>query len=711
MKKNMLIDGAYPEETRVIVTNDDEIDDFDHETKNKQQIRGNLYLAKIARVEPSLQAAFVDYGKERHGFLPFSEIHPDYFQIPIADRKLLVKHEKELTEKFAPKENSSSEDGENFIDGKETIQDSNNAALNVNSRLVKEREKIFNKYRIQEVIKKGQILLIQVVKEERGNKGAALTTYISLAGRYCVLMANTARKGGISRRITQSNVRKKLRLIIDSLDIPENMAVIIRTAGEKRTKLEIKRDYSYIVRTWEKIRAITLNSVAPILIHEENNIIKRAIRDLFTSEISNIHIDGESAFKSAREYMKTLMPSKVKIIKNYKEKIPIFQFHNFETKLEKMHDPIVHLDSGGYIVINQTEALVAVDVNSGRATKERNIEETALQTNKQAAKELSRQLKLRNLSGLIIIDFIDMLDNKNNRIIENTLKQSLSSDRAKIQVGQISSFGLLEMSRQRIRPSIYEAEFIDCHACHASGKIRSLESQSLKVLRQIQEKVNGLNEKNLYCKIKKDIAINILNNKRKELSDIETRVRVNINIIPDEKIENECEFIEHINAFQSNNRMGKKKEFSNRSEKRLGTERSSPKLNNVNHNTVKNKLKNRDTAKSTTKNMTTNNKPHRKIDNKIIKKTNNIKTQKNSEIIPLNFERTNGKIIENEENTINNITPKKELQKKAVKKIVSREKKTDNTNKKTYAIKTKLKEKNIKSPAKSGWWNKNTDTK
>ena len=293
-----------------------------------------------------------------------------------------------------------------------------------------------------------------------------------------------------------------------------------------------------------------------------------------------------------------------------------------------MHDPIVHLDSGGYIVINQTEALVAVDVNSGRATKERNIEETALQTNKQAAKELSRQLKLRNLSGLIIIDFIDMLDNKNNRIIENTLKQSLSSDRAKIQVGQISSFGLLEMSRQRIRPSIYEAEFIDCHACHASGKIRSLESQSLKVLRQIQEKANGLNEKNLYCKIKKDIAINILNNKRKELSDIETRVRVNINIIPDEKIENECEFIEHINAFQSNNRMGKKKEFSNRSEKRLGTERSRPKLKNINHNAVENKLKNKNAAKSTTKNMTTNNKPHRKIDNKIIKKTNNIKTQK-----------------------------------------------------------------------------------
>ncbi|HIC76381.1 MAG TPA: Rne/Rng family ribonuclease, partial [Candidatus Dadabacteria bacterium] len=364
------------------------------------------------------QAAFVDYGKEKHGFLSFNEIHPDYFQIPVADRKILVQHEKELTEKFSTKESNGPENGDAFVDDKEIIQDSNNNFFKINVRLNKEREKLFNKYRIQEVIKKGQILLIQVVKEERGNKGAALTTYISLAGRYCVLMANTARKGGISRRITQSNTRKKLKSILDSLNTPENMAVIIRTAGEKRTKLEIKRDFNYLLKTWKKIRETTLNSVAPILIHEENSIIKRAIRDLLTSEISNVFIEGEFAFKSAREYMKTLIPSKVKIIKKYIEKTPLFQFYSFESKLDKIHDPIVNLDSGGYIVINQTEALVAVDVNSGRATKERNIEETALQTNKQAAAELCRQIKIRNLSGLIVIDFIDMLENKNNRIIE-----------------------------------------------------------------------------------------------------------------------------------------------------------------------------------------------------------------------------------------------------------------------------------------------------
>ena len=711
MKKNMLIDGAYPEETRVIVTNDGEIEDFDYETKNKRQIRGNLYLAKVDRVEPSLQAAFVDYGKERHGFLSFNEIHPDYFQIPVADRKILVQHEKELTEKFATKESNGPENGNTFVDDKEIIQDSNNNFFNINVRLNKEREKLFNKYRIQEVIKKGQILLIQVVKEERGNKGAALTTYISLAGRYCVLMANTARKGGISRRITQSNTRKKLRSILDSLNTPENMAVIIRTAGEKRTKLEIKRDFNYLLKTWKKIRQTTLNSVAPILIHEENNVIKRAIRDLLTSEISNVFIEGEFAFKSAREYMKTLIPSKVKIIKKYIEKTPLFQFYSFESKLDKIHDPIVNLDNGGYIVINQTEALVAVDVNSGRATKERNIEETALQTNKQAAAELCRQIKIRNLSGLIVIDFIDMLEHKNNRIIENTLKQTLSRDRAKIQVGQISSFGLLEMSRQRIGPNVYEADFIDCHSCHASGKVRSLESNSLKVLRQIQEKSNKIKNKSLYFKIKKDIGFNILNKKRKELSDIENRNKNFINIIPDEHMVIDCVFIEPIENLQSNAKSIKKEESSNNKRSKIdGIFSKSKDSTNKKYKNSNTNLKNENKLKTVKKELKKN-RIVKKVSNKVNKKLDNTKFSKTSEIIPINFEKNYSKDIDRK-----NILPKEtnkldnKTHKKNVRKIVNKKPKTSNQNFKNQDTKAKVSPKIPKAAAKSGWWNKNINT-
>ena len=525
MTKRILIDAEYLEETRVVVTNESEIEDFDHETTTKKQNRGNLYLAKIARVEPSLQAAFVDYGNERHGFLAFSEIHPDYFQIPIADKENIIQ-----------KEVSDIDDNDIEVESIEEAEINNNSyqKQKTNSKI-----KFYNKYKIQEVIKKGQIVLIQVTKEERGNKGAALTTFISLAGRYCVLMTNTIRKGGISRRITHSNDRKKLRSIIESLDIPNNMAVIVRTAGSKRTKVEIKRDYNFLNKTWENIKQNTLKSVAPALIHEENNIIKRGIRDLYTPEIEEILIQGDSAFKAAKTYMKTLIPSKIKILKEYKEKTPLLQKYNIDTKLEKIHSPIANLKSGGYIVINQTEALVAVDVNSGKATKERNIEETALQTNKEAAEELAIQLRLRDMSGLIVVDFIDMVLSKNNRFIENILKQRLYSDRAKIQVGPISSFGLLEMSRQRLRPSIYEAEFITCPHCLGHGRVRSLESLTLKSLHDIEKQATNYSDKTLTIKIPEETAMHILNNKRRELSNIEEKRSITINIVPDANLTNE----------------------------------------------------------------------------------------------------------------------------------------------------------------------------
>ena len=678
----MLIDGAYLEETRVVICNEEEIDDFDHETKSRQQVRGNLYLAKVARVEPSLQAAFVDYGKEKHGFLSFSEIHPDYFQIPVADRKLLLQREKDLTEKFSPKDPNNEENNDADVEKNTTEQDAANFEANINFKISKEREKVFSKYRIQEVIKKGQILLIQVVKEERGNKGAAVTTYISLAGRYCVLMANTARKGGISRRITQSNTRKKLRSIVDSLEIPENMAVIIRTAGEKRTKPEIKRDFQYLTRVWEKIRSITMKSVAPVLVHEENNIIKRAIRDLYTPDIENIYVEGELAFKAAKDYMKTLMPSKVKTIKIYKDKTPLLQFYNYEKKLERMFDPIVHMNGGGYIVINQTEALVAIDVNSGRATRERNIEGTALQTNKQAAHEVARQIKLRNLSGLIIIDFIDMLEYKHNRIVENTLKQSLNMDRAKIQVGQISNFGLLEMSRQRIGPSVYEADFQECKECNSSGKTRSLDSLTLKVLRQIQEISDKTSNKDLYFKIKKDIGINILNKKRKEIADIETLRKCIINIIPDESLENNCEFID--TEFNSN--------LTGKEEKRKDFEFDRAK-NKVNEKT-KQPIKQNTKSKTINKNIVS--RPKRI--NKSIKvnsaKVNNDVNKNTSQVIPIKFiKQENEEIIENKS-------------KKNTTKETNKAKKNLNKESKVIVAKNKVANKKKKLPAKSGWWNK-----
>ena len=680
MTKRMLIDAEYLEETRVVVTNDNEIEDFDHETTTKKQNRGNLYLAKIARVEPSLQAAFVDYGNERHGFLAFSEIHPDYFQIPIADKEELLKEE---SSQLDEQENVD----ENAIDAE--IDSSNNSVKNNPPK----KSNFYHKYRIQEVIKKGQILLVQVAKEERGNKGAALTTFISLAGRYCVLMTNTIRKGGISRRITHSNDRKKLRSIIEGLNIPTNMGVIIRTAGSKMNKVEIKRDYNFLTKTWESIKAHTLKSVAPTLIHEENNIIKRGIRDLYTAEVEEIFVQGVSAFKAAKSYMKTLMPSKTKIILEYNDKTPLLQKYNIDTKLEKMHSPIATLKSGGYIVINQTEALVAVDVNSGKATKERNIEETALQTNKEAAEELAIQLRLRDLSGLIVIDFIDMLLSKNNRIIENILKQRLHTDRAKIQVGNISSFGLLEMSRQRLRPSIYEADFITCHHCLGHGRIRSLESLTLKALHQIEEQATNFNEKSLSINIPEKTAIHILNNKRKELSSIEEKRNIIITIIPDAKLNDEEDPLEKIKSINKINNDNKANYF-NKNKKDLNNKIKRPIANNKFKKYPKNKktklpveqLENKDIVKTETKdieNITT------EKNNNITKNVSNEKKKKEKKKINTN-KNISSSVVDNKKPIIK--TKKSTIPDK----IEIKEKKE-----KIKIVKTKR-----KGPAKKGWWNK-----
>ena len=496
MAKKLLIDAKQPEETRVVLLNGNRIEDFDQETTTKLQNKGNIYLARVTRVEPSLQAAFVEYGGTRHGFLAFSEIHPDYYRIPVEDRKA-------LTEEMLNAEDTSLDEVQNSQIDKdsehtndlETNIDNSSKLLVVDEKkekpeIISEEDearpanqtKIFKRYKIQEVISKRQILLVQVAKEERGNKGAALTTYISLAGRYCVLMPNTIRGGGVSRKISKIEDRKRLKSIIEEIEMPAGMAVIIRTAGSDRTKAELKKDFSYLQNLWNTIREKTVKSTAPILINEEGNLIKRTIRDLYNSDVSEILVSGETAFNTARSYIKEMVPRQIKRVKNFKDtKNSIFQKYNVEKQLDSMYLPSVKLKSGGYIVINQTEALVAIDVNSGRSTKERNIEETALNTNLEAAEEVARQLKLRDLSGLIVIDFIDMEGYKNQHSVDKKLKEAMSSDRARIQIGRISHFGLLELSRQRLRPSVSENYFSTCGSCGGMGVIRSVESSALRL--------------------------------------------------------------------------------------------------------------------------------------------------------------------------------------------------------------------------------------
>ena len=617
MANKMLIDAAHPEETRVVVVRGNRVEEFDYESANKKQLRGNIYLAKVTRVEPSLQAAFVDYGGNRHGFLAFNEIHPDYYQIPVADRLLLKEEDareaaeqreledrqeeaneqrksrggrkrrprrrkpktddlvdyitesegadyvaakqvsKEIDESEEVSDESSDEkdtkkpvakaakskkdssgddeadksnlddDGDDGPEKPETIG-SEDALEEVPARPKRRRRKV---YRIQEVIRRNQIILIQVVKEERGNKGAALTTYMSLAGRYTVLMPNTARGGGISRKITNVKDRKRLREIADNVEVPDGTGLIVRTAGASRTKAEIKRDFDYLLRLWENIREYTLNSSAPTLIYEEGNLIKRSIRDLYSKEIDEVLVAGDEAYREAKDFMRLIMPSHAKNVHHYKEQEPLFMKHQVERQLNAMFNPQVKLKSGGYIVINQTEALVAVDVNSGKSTREFSIEETAVNTNLEAATEVARQLRLRDLAGLIVIDFIDMDERKNNRAVEQMTKNCLKSDRARIQVGHISAFGLLEMSRQRLRTGVLEGSTTECAHCLGTGIIRSTESVALYLLRSIEDALMSGQKTNLKVNTTQDSALYILNFKRAYLKEIEHHYGITVTII------------------------------------------------------------------------------------------------------------------------------------------------------------------------------------
>ena len=610
MQKKLLIDASHQEETRIVLLDRDQVEEFDFESGQKKQLAGNIFLAKVTRVEPSLQAAFLDYGGNRHGFLAFSEIHPDYYQIPIADREALLAEERDLQreqEDFLERDHveelsleksgsyaelkdtgddvltsdllddSKDAESEEPITKEDTIaneelsknqaskkrnekrsenetqkaldvnSESNEKSLN-NSKQKKNLRK--NKYKIQEVIKVRQVLLIQVVKDERGNKGAALTTYMSLAGRYCVLMPNTARGGGISRKITNVGDRKKLKETASQFSVPDKMGLIIRTAGAKRTKSEIKRDFEYLLRQWEQIRDLTLKSIAPCPIYEEGSVIKRSIRDLYNKDIGEIIVEGATGFKEAKEYMKMLMPSHAKKIKHYDKIQPIFSFYAVENYLSAMFNPTVQLKSGGYIVIGITEALVAIDVNSGRATKESGIEATALRTNLEAADEIARQLRMRDLAGLIVIDFIDMEERKNNASVERKTRDSLKLDRARIQIGKISTFGLLEMSRQRLRYGMVEATTQPCPNCHGTGLTRSNQNLALTILRALENKKtpNGIKETIVRAPV--EVANYLLNKKRSQLGIIENRLKMRISIHADISIHNP-NFVLEVNKSQT----------------------------------------------------------------------------------------------------------------------------------------------------------------
>jgi ribonuclease E len=563
----MLIDARHPEETRVAVVKGNRIEEFDFESAEHKQLKGNIYLAKVTRVEPSLQAAFIDYGGNRHGFLAFSEIHPDYYQIPKADRDALLREEaehaaeeerlraaefdtedgdSEPAEEFEADEDDSigarengDSDSEDLDGPAEAGTGSNRSPVDESAadELRKKRQALRRRYKIQDVIQRRQVLLVQVVKEERGNKGAALTTYLSLAGRYCVLMPNTSHGGGISRKISNGADRKRLKSIMTDLKLPSTMGLIVRTAGLSRTKTEIKRDFDYLARLWDEIREKTLSSTAPALIYRDSDLIKRAIRDLYHREIDEVIVEGEDGYKAARGFMKLLMPSHVRRVKLHSETTPLFQRYGVEDQLSAMYQPIVQLKSGGYLVINPTEALVSIDINSGRSTREHNIEQTAYTTNLEAAQEIARQLRLRDMAGLIVIDFIDMEQSSHVRKVEKAMKEALKNDRARIQVGRISSFGLMEMSRQRLRTGVLEASTKPCPHCEGTGLMRTAASAGLSALRILEDEAARGRGERICLRAGKEAAIYVLNKKRAELGDIELRYGVLIEIIVDESFE------------------------------------------------------------------------------------------------------------------------------------------------------------------------------
>jgi ribonuclease E len=610
MGSKMLVDATHAEETRVVVVRGNRIEEFDFESAARKQLKGNIYLAKVTRVEPSLQAAFVEYGGNRHGFLAFSEIHPDYYQIPVADRQALLREQEEddANEREEDNEDNNGEaepsgeaqalqapsephlasdavDAEEVTEaefagevasaeetaadseivqaqeapaigevgvGVETVEEDAESqkveSIGAEDALEevprRQRRAPRRQYKIQEVIKRRQIILVQVVKEERGNKGAALTTYLSLAGRYCVLMPNTARGGGISRKITDAGDRRRLKEVARDVEVPQGMGVIVRTAGAQRTRPEIKRDFDYLMRLWENVRDLTLHSTAPALVYEEGSLIKRSIRDLYTKDVDEVFVEGEAAYREAKDFMKMLMPSHAKNVKLYKDTRPLFSKHQTETQLDALYSPTVTLPSGGYIVMNQTEALVSVDINSGKATREHNIEDTALKTNLEACDEIARQLRLRDLAGLVVIDFIDMEENRNNRAVERRLKDALKNDRARIQVGRISHFGLMEMSRQRLRPGLLEGSSRPCPHCEGRGIVRSISSCGLSVLRAIEEHLISRKAEHLTVKCTREVAFYVLNEKRDNLLAIEQNYGISVFIVPSDEVKGSQALIE-----------------------------------------------------------------------------------------------------------------------------------------------------------------------
>ncbi len=568
MTMRMLIDARHQEETRVAVVKGNRIEEFDFESAEHKQLKGNIYLAKVTRVEPSLQAAFVDYGGNRHGFLAFSEIHPDYYQIPKEDREALLREEAEHAaeeERIRAAEDARYEDRDDDEEDREEPEaqdlsvdddsegdgdqhgdevspaapDAGESANDENAadELRKKRQALRRRYKIQDVIRRRQVLLVQVVKEERGNKGAALTTYLSLAGRYCVLMPNTSHGGGISRKISNGADRKRLKQIMADLQLPSTMGCIVRTAGLARTKTEIKRDFDYLARLWDEIRENTLRSAAPALIHQDSDLIKRAIRDIYHREIEEIQVEGEEGYRAARAFMKLLMPSHVRRVRLYSDTVPLFQRFGVEDQLAGMYQPIVQLKSGGYLVINPTEALVSIDINSGRSTREHNIEQTAYATNIEAAHEIARQLRLRDMAGLVVIDFIDMESNGHIRKVEKAMKEALKNDRARIQVGRISSFGLLEMSRQRLRTGVLEASTKPCPHCEGSGLMRTASSAGLSALRMIEEEAARGRGSRVILRAGREAAIYVLNKKRHEIDEVEQRYGVIVEVLIDEGFE------------------------------------------------------------------------------------------------------------------------------------------------------------------------------
>ncbi len=533
MTKKILIDATHSEETRVAITENNILEDFEVESITKKEIKGNIYLAKVIRVEPSLQSAFVEYGGIKHGFLPFSEIHPDYFQIPIEDKKALLINSSDEEEE---EENIQDTGVETFSEDEDEIAE----------RQAEEKRKLLLKeYKIQEVIKSGQILLIQVEKEERGNKGAAITTYISLAGRYCVLMPNSNKrvKYGVSRKIPYGEERKELKSILKDLPIAEGMTVIARTAGCNRTYRDILGDYNYLISLWNNIRKTTLASTAPALIHEEGDLLHRTIRDMYKPDVDEILIEGDEGYKQAIEFAKQIGFDEIKKIKKYNEKAPLFIENKIEAQLEAVQNPIVKLPSGGYLVINPTEALTAIDVNSGRATKERNIEETALKTNIESAIEIGRQLRLRDMGGLVVVDFIDMTDPKHNQTVEQKMREALKKDRAKVQMAKLSQFGLMEISRQRLRPSFLEVGHKVCPHCLGTGFVPSVQTASINLLRHIEEELLKKASKRIYVAVSSDVALYTLNQKRDDLLELEERYDTSIIINGDDNILNEKSFV------------------------------------------------------------------------------------------------------------------------------------------------------------------------